>query len=149
MALSSLTHWSQEHIRRVFESDSDVETMEAIEATFSRSIRANINGSERGYEQIKHSVLALRQEVRENGLKVVWHSTVEAPADETNKRGSFGGAYTIHGIRRKLPGSEELVNLARHKVVTVRIESSSNNGGELEDDRKIVHLVFVASDQPA
>ncbi|CAA7269541.1 unnamed protein product [Cyclocybe aegerita] len=146
LRLSSLTQWSQGHIRRVFESPSEAEAVQAIEDTFSKDVNASLNGKQLGLEQVKQLVLSMHKESRTGGLKVEWKQTVEVPEDPTNRNGSFGGVYIIHGIWRTLSGQYEPMELERHKTVTVRIESQSND--TTVDSRKIVNLVFVASDIP-
>ena len=89
LQLTSLTQWSQEHIRDVFESSSDENSAKAVEQTFSKSINATINGRQLGYAAIKHLVLSMRKEAP-NGLKVQWQQTVDVPCDSTNRvRGEF------------------------------------------------------------
>jgi len=82
--LTSLTQWSQEHIRDVFESISDEVSAKAIEQTFSKSINATINDKQLGYAAIKRLVSSMRKEAP-NGLKVQWQQTVDVPCDSTNR----------------------------------------------------------------
>ena len=82
--LTSLTQWSQEHIRDVFESVSDEDSAKAVEQTFSRSINATVNGRQLGYAAIKSLVSSMRKEAP-NGLKVQWQQTVDVPCDSTNR----------------------------------------------------------------
>ncbi|KIM40655.1 hypothetical protein M413DRAFT_73003 [Hebeloma cylindrosporum] len=143
--LTSLTQWSQEHIRAVFESVSDEDSAKAVEHTFSKSINASLNGRQLDYAAIKHLVFSMRKEAP-NGLKVKWQQTVDVPCDSTNRDGSFGGVYIIEGIRRVLPDHTTSTEFSRCKAVTVRIESESKNLDV--DSRRIVTLVFVARDIP-
>ena len=85
MALTSLAQWSQEHIQCIFESNTDEISIQAIEETFSKTLRGNINGKDIGYEHLKQSVLALRKEAKDSGLKVVWDKVIEVPIDAKNK----------------------------------------------------------------
>ncbi|KAK1222881.1 hypothetical protein PQX77_014303 [Marasmius sp. AFHP31] len=144
---SSLTEWSIAHIRRIFEAPNDSEAVRAISETFSPTVSATLNGSPIPREGIDKLVLTMRQgSIGGNGLKVEWKHTVESPMDpSTNRDGSFGGVYVITGLRKSLPGSDEPVPFARHKTVTVRIESQNAEDYSM-DSRRIVHLVFVASD---
>lgn len=82
--LTSLTQWSQEHIRDVFESISDEDSAKAVEHTFSKSINATVNDKQLGYADIKHLVPSMRKEAP-NGLKVQWQQTVDVPCDSTNR----------------------------------------------------------------
>ena len=82
--LVSLTQWSQEHIRDVFESVSDEDSAKAVEQTFSKSINATMNDRQLGYAAIKHLVSSMRKEAP-NGLKVQWQQTVDVPCDSTNR----------------------------------------------------------------
>jgi len=85
MPLSPLTHWSQEHIRDIFESRSDTEAMLAIEQTFATSLRATINGKDLAYEDLKQLVQAIRNSSSSRSLKVEWQKAIEFPADEQNR----------------------------------------------------------------
>jgi len=82
--LTSLTQWSQEHIRDVFVSVSDEDSEKAVEQTFSKSINATVNGRQLGYAAIKSLVSSMRKEAP-NGLKVQWQQTVDVPCDSTNR----------------------------------------------------------------
>ena len=82
--LSSLTRWSQEHVRAILESSSDEESIQAIEETFSSDIKATINGKQVGRKEIKQSVLSMRSE-SSGGLRVEWKHTVEFPQDTCNR----------------------------------------------------------------
>ncbi|KAF8150109.1 hypothetical protein B0H34DRAFT_666593 [Crassisporium funariophilum] len=141
--LTSLTQWSQEHIRAVFESPSNEDSMQAVDETFAKTVNATLNGKPMGAAEIRQLVLSMRKE-SPGGLKVQWQQTVEVPQDAHNRNGSFGGVYIIRGIQRILPGYSRPVEFERHKTVTVRIESQSTD--PTVDSRKIVNLVFVASD---
>ncbi|KAK7032284.1 hypothetical protein VNI00_013243 [Paramarasmius palmivorus] len=146
--LCSLTEWSINHIRDVFEAPSDEEALRAIEQTFSLSVTATLNGSPLPREGIIKLVLSMRQGGRMgggSGLRVNWKHTVEVPADPvTNRDGSFGGVYVITGLRKILPDFNRPVTFSRHKSVNVKIESQSPDTHL--DSRRIVSLVFVASD---
>ncbi|KIJ96530.1 hypothetical protein K443DRAFT_282042 [Laccaria amethystina LaAM-08-1] len=143
--LSSLTEWSVQHIQHIFESTSDEAALRAVENTFSDDLIATVNGARINQQGIKHHVLALRQSPSRGGLKVYWQHTVEASRDPTtNRDGSFGGVYIIRGIQKVLPGNAYPTEFERHKTVTASIESQSPDSAI--DSRKIVNLVFVASD---
>jgi hypothetical protein len=77
MELSSLTQWSQEHIRAIFESPSNEESIQAIDEIFSSDIKAILNGKQVGLLEIKQSVILMRAE--SSGLKVEWKQSVEGP----------------------------------------------------------------------
>jgi hypothetical protein len=87
--LSSLTQWSQEHVRAIFESLSNEDSIQAVEETFSSDITATINGKQVGRQEIKQSVLSMRAESSSGGLRVEWKHTVEAPQDTYNRVFSF------------------------------------------------------------
>jgi hypothetical protein len=89
IALSSLTEWSQEHVRAIFESSSNEEFIQAVEETFSSDIKATINGKQVGRQDIKQSVLSMRAESSSGGLKVEWKHTVEVPQDTYNRVNFF------------------------------------------------------------
>ncbi|KAG5635438.1 hypothetical protein H0H81_011258 [Sphagnurus paluster] len=142
--LCSLVEWSVRHIRDVFEAPTDEQSLRAISATFADDVNASVNGAPLSREGISQMVLAMRRS-SPDGLKVKWMQAVEAPVDPaTNRGGSFGGMYIIRGIRKNLPGSQRPVDFERHKTVTVKIESQSSSVHY--DSRRIVSLVFVASD---
>ncbi|KAF8643243.1 hypothetical protein AX16_009132 [Volvariella volvacea WC 439] len=141
--LCSLSEWSIQHIRDIFEAPSDESALRAISSTFSEDLHASVNGSSLSRDGINQLVLAMRK--GSSGLKVHWQQAVEVPQDpSTNRDGSFGGVYTIRGIQKILPGSIKPIEYERIKTVTVKIESQSSR---LDiDSRRIVSLVFVASD---
>ncbi|KAF8626932.1 hypothetical protein AX17_006432 [Amanita inopinata Kibby_2008] len=155
--LCSLTEWSEQHIRSIFEAETDQDALQAIQNTFSESLSASINGAALSREGIDTLVLAMRggcggsnssedaANRQRSRLQVQWKHGVEVPRDpSTNREGSFGGVYVIKGIRRVVPGTQKPVEFERHKTVTVKIESMSS---ELDvDSRRITSLVFVASD---
>jgi len=144
--LSSLTEWSKDHIRDVFEAPTDDAALEAIALTFSDDVIASVNGASINRDGIKQLVLSMRASAPK-GLKVEWQHSVEATAGPTNQSGCFGGVYVIRGIKRAAPGSARLVDYERHKTVTVRIASQCPS--QSHDSRRIVHLVFVAVDKLA
>ncbi|KAF8972149.1 hypothetical protein BDZ97DRAFT_1650197 [Flammula alnicola] len=143
LQLSSLVQWSQDHIRDVFESSTDEGSMRAVEETFAKNLNATVNGRPLGYAEIKQMVLMMRKQSA-CGLKVQWLQTVQVPHDSSNRDGSFGGMYIIHGIQKILPGRDKPTEFSRHKTVTVSIESQSTD--PTVDTRRIVTLAFVASD---
>ncbi|KAF8808669.1 hypothetical protein BYT27DRAFT_7163905 [Phlegmacium glaucopus] len=144
--LSSLTQWSQEHIQAIFESPSKEESIQEVDETFASNLKleATLNGKKIGQAEIKQLVLSMRAE-SPSGLRVEWKQTVEVPQDAYNRNGSFGGFYIIHNIHRTIAGHDNPVKFERHKAVTVIIESQSPD--TTIDSRKIVNLVFVASDK--
>jgi hypothetical protein len=85
---SSLTEWSQQHIRDIFEATSDGESMQAISLTFSEDVTASVNSMPLNKEGITQLVKAMRASAP-NGLKVDWFQTVEAPLDEMNSVSHF------------------------------------------------------------
>ncbi|TFK36660.1 hypothetical protein BDQ12DRAFT_653972 [Crucibulum laeve] len=142
--LAGLADWSRQHIRDIFEAPTEEQALKAISSTFSADINASINGSPIKKEDIKNLVLAMRRSSA-GGLKVQWQQAVEVPKDPlTNREGSFGGVYVIRGITKMVPGHDKPVEFERHKTVTVKIESLSSDPSY--DSRRIVNLVFVASD---
>ncbi|KAF9267983.1 hypothetical protein L218DRAFT_656146 [Marasmius fiardii PR-910] len=145
--LCSLTEWSVAHIRNIFEADTDSDALDAISGTFSSTLSATLNGNPLPREGIDKLVLSMRHgSCSGKGLRVQWKHTVEVPRDSsTNREGSFGGVYVISGLRKTLPGSEKPTYFTRHKTVTVKIESQKPEEPNV-DSRRIVDLVFVASD---
>ncbi|TFK60983.1 hypothetical protein BDN72DRAFT_850056 [Pluteus cervinus] len=143
VSLCSLSDWSIQHIQDVFEARTDEQALRAIAATFSEKIHITMNGARIPREGLIHSVLSLRK--GSSGLRVHWRHAVDAPSDpSTNRDGTFGGVYAIRGIQRVLPGSSKPIEFERIKAVTVKIQSEALNKDT--DTRRIVELVFVASD---
>ncbi|KAG7089357.1 hypothetical protein E1B28_011047 [Marasmius oreades] len=144
--LCSLTEWSITHIRSIFEADTDDDALDAISGTFSPTLSATLNGVPLPREGLEKLVLSMRHgSFGGNGLRVQWKYTMEVPKDSTNREGAFGGVYTISGLRKTLPGSGMAAYFTRHKTVTVNIESQGSEEPNV-DSRRIVSLVFVASD---
>ncbi|KAG6812373.1 hypothetical protein H0H92_003184 [Tricholoma furcatifolium] len=118
--LCSLTEWSVNHIRDIFEAPNDEQSVRAISTTFAENVDGTINGAPLNWEGVKQLVLAMRRSAP-RGLKVYWQQAVEAPLNPaTNQEGSFGGVYVIRGIQKTLPGSPKPVEFERHKTVTVK-----------------------------
>ncbi|KAF8632389.1 hypothetical protein AX15_001898 [Amanita polypyramis BW_CC] len=152
--LCSLSEWSQQRIRSIFEAEADEDALRAIRNTFADKVSASVNGATLSREGIDALVLAMRNgcgelvnqdESKRSRLQVQWKYCVDVPCDSvTNRDGSFGGVYVIKGIKRMIPGSQHPVEFERHKTVTVKIDSMSSDLSA--DSRRITSLVFVASD---
>ncbi|KAF9473810.1 hypothetical protein BDN70DRAFT_816721 [Pholiota conissans] len=145
LQLNSLTEWSREHIRAVFESPTADEALKAVQATFSTSINVTLNGKQLAYKDIVDMVLRLRKEAP-GGLKVQWLQAIDSPSSPDNREGGLGGMYVIRGIYRVQKDYDRPVEIGRHKAVVVRIESQSTSS--FIDSRRIVQLSIVASDSP-
>jgi len=142
--LCSLSEWSVQHIRDIFEACDDEQSLQAILATFSNNLTASMNGMPLSLEGINQLVLDMRRS-SPGGLKVHWqHAMEDAQDPTTNRDGAFGGMYIIRGIQKTLSGMQKPVSFERHKTVTVKIESQCLSS--YHDSRRIVSLVFVASD---
>ncbi|KAJ7593372.1 hypothetical protein C8J56DRAFT_886333 [Mycena floridula] len=140
--LSTLTEWSRQHICDIFEAPSDNDALLAIASTFSATVEGSINGQSLNRAGIEQLVLAMRKNSSPGGLRVHWQETVDVPKDSvTNRNGSFGGIYYISGLQQEVEGN--LASFERRKVVSVQIESESPDTAQ--DSRRIVHLVFVAT----
>lgn len=83
--LSSLTEWSAEHIRGVFEAQTDDDSLRAIADTFSDKLTATVNGRSLTREGISQLVLAMRKQSR-GCLAVKWKESVEVPRDPATNR---------------------------------------------------------------
>lgn len=83
--LSTLTQWSVEHIRDIFEAHSDEQSLRSIANTFADTVVATINGRPLNFLGIQQLVLNMRKSAP-NGLKVQWKQTVEVPRDAETKR---------------------------------------------------------------
>lgn len=86
--LCSLSEWSVQHIRDVFEAHSEEKCLRAISSTFSDAVNASINGMSLSREGINHLVLAMRRSSGD-GLKVQWQQTMEVPRDAATNRVSL------------------------------------------------------------
>jgi len=84
-SLPTLTQWSHEHIRKVFESSTNDEAIRALEETFSTTLRGSVNGKELGYEDVRHLVLSMRNETLGGNLKVEWHGALEVSTGGSNR----------------------------------------------------------------
>lgn len=85
----SLTEWSRAHIRRVFEAPTDGEAIKAFDQTFSRGVKAMINGNIAGFAQIKAQVLDMRQSSRHSQkgkLDVRWKEIIEGENNGSGRR---------------------------------------------------------------
>jgi hypothetical protein len=82
--LSSLTEWSMQHIRDVFEAPSDELSLRAIDSTFSRNLKADLNGAALDFDGLCGLVSAMRKSAR-NGLDVQWAHADDAPDDLGNR----------------------------------------------------------------
>ncbi|KAF8343556.1 hypothetical protein F5887DRAFT_886563, partial [Amanita rubescens] len=148
----SLTEWSQQHIRAIFEAETNEDAVRAIGSTFSDKVSASVNGAQLPREGIDALVLSMRKGLNASGtdgtsasLQVQWKYGVDVPRDPlTNRDGSFSGVYVIKGIKRMIPGLPDPVEFERHKIVRVKIDSISPDLSV--DSRRITNLVFVASD---
>ncbi|KAF9041064.1 hypothetical protein BDZ89DRAFT_1060356 [Hymenopellis radicata] len=144
--LSSLTEWSQSHIKDVFEATTTEASTEAISRTFSKDLKGTINGMPLPYDSLVKLVTMMR-EASATGLKVTWKESVEVAQDpSTNRDGVFGGYYIISGLTKQLPGTGELVEHERHKAVNVIIKSQSDDPSV--DSRRVDTIVFVGNDRP-
>jgi hypothetical protein len=86
--LTSLTTWSHEHIRAIFEAKTDADALLAISSTFASTVQVTLNGSPLSREGIDHLVLMIRKSSRDGegkGVKVNWLQSVEVPKDESNR----------------------------------------------------------------
>lgn len=86
--LCSLSEWSIQHIRDVFEARSDEQSLRAITATFSDNVSATVNGAPLSREGINQLVLAMRRGSA-GGLRVQWQQAVEVPRNPATNRVSF------------------------------------------------------------
>src|ERR1700761_6630657 len=79
-SLSSLADWSMQHIRDVFEAPSSDLTVRALDSTFSRSLKATVNGRSVGFDGFSDLVASM-QHTSPNGPKVDWIFADETPDD--------------------------------------------------------------------
>jgi hypothetical protein len=160
--LSSLTEWSQSHIKRVFEAKSDSQCLEAINDTFTPSVKATLNGQSVSPADVKNFVLALRRAGEQNGgsgLRVHWKYALDVPDDPNTNRvrfplfpnstflashvpiqdGSFGGVYFLSGINMPIPGTTSMAKFERRKIVTVRYVPLDHHSPRRSESSLIIH----------
>jgi hypothetical protein len=82
--LSSLAEWSIQRIRDVFETPSDELSRRAIDGTFSRTLKASLNGTALDFDGLCGLVSAMRHSAP-NGLKVEWSQADDSPDDLGNR----------------------------------------------------------------
>ena len=83
--LSSLSEWSIQHIKGIFEAETDEDSLRNIRATFADNVSGFVNGSPLNREGIERLVLTMRKDSL-MGLKVDWKHLVEAPQDRSTNR---------------------------------------------------------------
>lgn len=83
--LGSLTEWSMQHIRDVFEAQDDQQALRAVSETFADNVRVSKNGVPMTRHQVDHMVLKLRRNAPE-GLRVRWQRAEDIPQDPTTNR---------------------------------------------------------------
>jgi len=86
--LSSLSKWSVQHIKDIFESSTDESSLRAIRKAFTDNITATINGAPLPRAGIDQLVLAMRKSSK-TGLKVDWRQAVEVARDPKTCRVSL------------------------------------------------------------
>jgi hypothetical protein len=86
--LSTLTEWSVQHIKDIFEGGTDEDSLRSISETFADDISATVNGTPLSRQGIDVLVLTMRKG-SQTGLKVHWKHLVEAPRDANTNRVSL------------------------------------------------------------
>lgn len=81
----SLVEWSKVHIKRVFEASTEMEALKAVEETFSKELKATVNGTAVGYPHIKGQVVSQLKSSAEDGvngrLKVTWKAIIDSESN--------------------------------------------------------------------
>lgn len=128
MPLSSLSAWSIQQTRAVFEAPTSQLCQRAIESTFSPTLTARLNGTPLTYAALCRLVHAMRASAP-RGLVVEWTRAEASPNDCSNRvgevfaaaaafmqlqSGTLVGEYTVRGIWK------DGVEVERHKKVEVR-----------------------------
>ena len=109
LPLCSLTEWSQQHIRAIFEAETDEGAVRAIQSTFADKVSASVNGAPLPREGIDALVLAMRNvcggPVNANGtngtstsLQVQWKYGVDVPRDPFTNRVCLGFALKTEAV---------------------------------------------------
>jgi hypothetical protein len=83
--LSTLSEWSIQQIKNIFESPTDEGSLQSIQATFTDTVTATLNGAPLSRAGITQLVLAMRG-TSKTGLGVTWHHTVEVARDPSTNR---------------------------------------------------------------
>lgn len=131
LPLTSLTVWSMQHIRDVFEASSDEEALQALDNTFARNVEATVNGRPIQYQDIQGMVLALRKGSR---LKVSWQQARELPDDaSTNqvRRLYFWAKSTVvlmSGCNRAVYSVEHMLFKASNDCYRGQVTQSNSSG---------------------
>jgi hypothetical protein len=86
--LSTLSEWSIQQIKDIFESPTDEGSLQFIQATFTDTLTATLNGAPLSRAGITQLVLAMRG-TSKTGLGVTWHHTVEVARDPSTNRVCF------------------------------------------------------------
>ncbi|KAJ7631866.1 hypothetical protein DFH06DRAFT_917404, partial [Mycena polygramma] len=136
--LSSLADWSKQHIHDVFESPTNELTLRALDSTFSRSLKATVNGAPVDFNGFSQLIASMSEHSAPGGPKIEWVFADETPDDAGHRNGVVKGEYFIRGIFGIIPGTDALVEIETRKQVVGRIESQSLEDGV--DSRIIVQL---------
>ncbi|KAJ7463510.1 hypothetical protein B0H11DRAFT_1642410, partial [Mycena galericulata] len=136
--LSSLADWSKQHICSVFEAPSNELVLQALDSTFSRALKATVNGAPVDFDGFAQLIASMSEHASPSGPKVDWVFAEETEQDAGHRNGVVKGEYFIRGIFGKIPGVEGLVEIEARKQVVGRIESQSSDAGV--DSRIIVTL---------
>jgi hypothetical protein len=136
--LSTLSEWPIQRIRDIFESPTDEDSLQSIQATFTDTDTATLNGVPLPCAGITQLVLAMRSSSK-TGLGVNWNHTVEVAPDPSTNRvcsrldscralshssdlltGLIIWRVLCHqGLRKRLPGMAQYADFERQKTATV------------------------------
>ncbi|CAK5276003.1 unnamed protein product [Mycena citricolor] len=151
--LPSLTSWSKSRISATFTAPSPAATLAALDATFARTLRAQVNGDAVDFDGFTAMIAGMAERCAEGGARVdwVWAAEGEDKGDESEsgegepgkRAGIVRGEYYIRGTFGVIPGTTELVELEVRKRVVARIDSLSKD--PVIDSRRIVELDAIVN----
>ncbi|KAJ7757660.1 hypothetical protein B0H16DRAFT_1537391 [Mycena metata] len=144
--LSSLADWTRRHICEVFESPTNELTLLALDSTFSRGLKATVNGDAVDFDGFSMLIASMAEHAAPTGPKVEWVFADETPDDAGHRNGVVKGEYFIRDIFGKIPGTDQLIEIETRKQVVGRIESQTSEAGI--DSRRIVRLDATVSVEP-
>ncbi|CAK5276194.1 unnamed protein product [Mycena citricolor] len=136
--LPSLCEWSRTHIGSTFTAPTHELTLAALDQTFSRSLKATVNGKPVDFHGFGHMIAAMSGRGSNGGPHVEWLSAHEEEEEDGCRSGIVRAEYIVRDIIGTMPGSKIPMELEVHKKVVARIESQSARSDL--DSRRIVTL---------
>ncbi|CAK5275901.1 unnamed protein product [Mycena citricolor] len=137
--LPSLAEWSRVHITSTFTAPTHELTLAALDQTFSRSLKATVNGKPVDFHGFGRMIAAMSGQGKNGGPHVEWVSAYEEDEQDGGRSGTVRAEYIVRDTIGTMPGSKVPMELEVHKKVIARIESQSTRRNL--DSRRIVKLL--------